>query len=236
MSNSQGRRSRALTVVRSSQATGIAIVGLAAWSPHSADASVIYSGPVNAPVDTSTSYNVDFNHDGNTDAQFGNYNNNGANYLKLFLNNGSSPSHPQMLYDTVNNVAANLSPGTLIGSVPPDSSTNWTTDDKVLYDLTGGAPSGHFAPGSPGYAGLRFQSTTDATQLYYGWAQFQTIQGSPGGPSGTLIDFAYESTANTPIAAGDTGPVPEPGSLALLAAGAAGLATYRGRRNRTTVK
>lgn len=235
MFNSQGRRSRALAMVRSSQAAGIAVVGLAAWSAQSAGASVIYSGPVNAPVDTSNSYNVDFNHDGNTDAQFGTYNNNGSYYLKLFLNNGSSPSHPQLLYDnTPNNVAANLSPGTLIGPLPPDSSTAWTTDDKVLYDLTGGSPSGHFAPGSPGYAGLSFQSTTDATQVYYGWAQFQTIQGSKEGPSGTLIDFAYESTPNTAIVVGDTGPVPEPGSLALLATGAAGLAAYRGRRKHTT--
>jgi hypothetical protein len=222
--------------MRSSPATGLAVVGLAAWSARSADASVIYSGPVNAPINTSSSYNIDFDHDGNTDAQFGTHagSTSGQNYLKLYVLS-PNPSNAQLLYDSPNNVTAGLTAGTPIGAAPADSNNAWTTNDKVLYDTTGGtAFQGHFTPGNPAYAGLSFTSKTDATQVYYAWAQFETIDGSSTSPSGVLIDYAYESSPNTPIIAGDTGPVPEPSSLALLATGAAGLAAYRGRRNRTT--
>ncbi len=67
---------------------------------------------------------------------------------------------------------------------------------------------------------------------YYGWAQ---ITYHPGGASSiTLIDFAYQSTANTTIIAGDTGiAIPEPVTAPIVAAVLAGsVALYLRRREK----
>jgi hypothetical protein len=64
-----------------------------------------------------------------------------------------------------------------------------------------------------------------------GWIQVQVGPAQTPGLSLTIIDYAYNSSGG-PINAGDTGSVPEPGTmaLALMAAGAAGLASIRKAR------
>lgn len=71
------------------------------------------------------------------------------------------------------------------------------------------------APGTPAFAGFRFNS---GGQTFYGW-----IQLSVGPGSIDFISAAYENVAGQTILAGAAA-VPEPGSLALLALGAAGAA------------
>lgn len=77
---------------------------------------------------------------------------------------------------------------------------------------------GEWKDGQPGYVGLLFSDGTDA---FYGWAQ---ISVKTDLTSLKLIDYAYETEASTPI---EAGAVPLPGSLALMATGAAGLLAYR---------
>ncbi len=87
------------------------------------------------------------------------------------------------------------------------------------------------------YTGLR---TTSANgKDFYGWAAFSFNTTTE--PTTNLVDFnskilgyAFESSAGTPIAVGDTGSstaTPEPASLILLAAGAAGVLAWRQRRS-----
>ena len=84
---------------------------------------------------------------------------------------------------------------------------------------------------STGYMGLRLDLT--GGNYDYGWAKVDYHQ-----TAGIVrfTDFAFETTANTAILAGDIGavPVPEPttSALRLLAAGVLGIAAYR--RCRTT--
>ncbi len=85
-----------------------------------------------------------------------------------------------------------------------------------------GAPQGGLHSGAE-YVGFKFQLTG---QTHYGWANITL-----GGSGLTFNDWAYESTADTPIAAGAV--VPEPAQsaagLGLLALGAAGVAAFKRR-------
>lgn len=82
------------------------------------------------------------------------------------------------------------------------------------------ARSTNLAAGQTGIMGITF---IDAGNTYHGWVRM--MRGNGG--DGNLVDFAYDNVPNTPIAAGA---IPEPGSLSLLALGAAGLTTWRRRR------
>ncbi len=95
-------------------------------------------------------------------------------------------------------VAANVVPG---GAVGPDI-TGW--DSYGWLDYFGG---------TRGYAGVVFDIPGGSPHFGY-----IDISVAADRSSATLYGGAYESAANTPIRA----PVPEPGSLALLAGGALG--------------
>ena len=74
--------------------------------------------------------------------------------------------------------------------------------------------------GSGGYLGLQWD--IGGGDYLNAWARVDVTGDNSG--TATLYDFAYESTPNTPISAGD---VPEPSTLALLAIGAGALALRR---------
>lgn len=79
---------------------------------------------------------------------------------------------------------------------------------------------------TPGLGYMGFKFTDAAGTLEYGWASIN-VAGVPDN-SFTLNSYAY-STAGEAITAGQIA-VPEPGSLALLAVGGAGLLAWRQRR------
>jgi hypothetical protein len=124
-------------------------------------------------------------------------------------------------------------------------------DSKVLTSATyyvnsfaAGAPIG---PGAAEATGGRFAGRQVGTDFYnfvgtgkfvglkwdlgggdvrFGWARIDVTPDNNG--TATLLSYAYESAPNTAI---DAGAVPEPTSLALLAAGGGAVALKRRRRH-----
>jgi len=118
------------------------------------------------------------------------------------------------------NFALNASIGS--GSTyQPDSFSVFRTYD---YTIFGYRVSPDFGPGS--YMGFK------TSQANYGWLEV-TWTASSG--EFQILSGAYESVANTPIRAGATAPIPEPGTWAAMAIFAGG-AAFAGWRRRNSAK
>jgi len=134
--------------------------------------------------------------------------------------------------------AAHFSNSQFIGPPGAAGGAYWATGAKLLanaYNMSwqtgyggGGAvsnSSGSFL-GAKGFIGVRFDN---GAGLRYGWIEFE---GASDASWGRITGWAYDD-AGREIHAGDQGgepAVPEPGGLALLAMGAAGLSTLRKKR------
>lgn len=122
-----------------------------------------------------------------------------------------------------------LSGGAFIGPNLGSSTYTWFGGESTIAAATAsetiGSPilfTGPFAGVASAYIGLEFYFDGDA---YYGWVRV----GAPVSINGGWIyDYAYETTPNTPIAAGA---VPEPNTLALVAVGALLLGFRRGHNS-----
>lgn len=108
-----------------------------------------------------------------------------------------------------------------------------TIGDGINEQVAGGArfagrqvgPYFYNFLGAGGFVGLEWD--IGGGDVRYGWARVDVLPDNMG--TATLFSFAYESTANMPI---EAGAVPEPTSLALLAAGGGALALARRRERR----
>lgn len=117
--------------------------------------------------------------------------------------------------------AARLSYGENISYYAPGTDQWWGTDNNTLFIFSNGMGYGAF-PG-PGYIGVRFEIDIST---HYGWIHIET---DGAGDWLNISGWAYNDVDGASIKAGQQ-VIPIPSSLALLATGAAGLATLR-RRN-----
>jgi hypothetical protein len=189
--------------------------GAAAGMAGTADAAISYSGSQNINIGQFGSLNLFIDGDAFTDIKLKNYvfggNYQGATVLgapgQLVLSNASFPYY-----------VTSLTSGDLI-----DSSAVGPT----FYGSLGYAnnPSSEFDNASGAFIGLSFPIGGNAPQfLHFGWVRV-TIDNAAG--TFVVNDWAYNTVAGEPIRAGQ---IPEPTSLGMLAAGAAGVAALRRRR------
>lgn len=196
------------------------VAGVSAFTAASADAAIVYSGIVNAPVyplndpGNGGLFNggmyFDFESPGTITqgSRFGTWDVNPyESGTKIYLNGNTSM------------VATGTSATTLLAGTSISSASVYNAAADRVITITPPA-------GGTGYYGFKFTSNnpegTVGTTTMYGWAQISFTTGGPG----SVVSFAYENTG----AAIAAGAVPEPSSLSMLALGALGLTQMRRRR------
>ena len=145
---------------------------------------------------------------------------------EVFLNSAAGDDHntlPVLTSGTVVNAAL----ATTLGGVLNDQGFFYQNYNNNYWGNWAGS-GGATAPGTPvgpitGYVGLALPAVGGGYN--YGYAEF-TVDMTQSLPTFELLNTVYDSVANEAVT---IAPVPEPTSVALLAAGAAGLLTLRRR-------
>lgn len=186
---------------------------LAAAKP--ADAGVIYVNPIDQTY-TNTGFSLDLNNDGAPDVTF---------------QNPAYGSWGRALWAGAHGVVVNaagkasaLGAGQWIG---PGANFGAPAAKMVYLSSYFGAV-GPWANVTDRFLGLRFQI---GSNTHYGWVRMDVgATTNPLAIWATVKDWAYEDRPGTGLQAGETAVIPEPGTLSLLALGAAGLALWRRRK------
>ncbi|QDU55824.1 PEP-CTERM sorting domain-containing protein [Aeoliella mucimassa] len=186
-----------------------AAAGLAA---SQADAEIVYSGTVDLSIAQFTAENINLDGDAYNDILLKNYVFGGGNYQGAYVN-----FYPGKLvgFTTGFSYASALE----MGDVIDVSTTTGSFAASMAYGAAN--PDAEFNTASDAYIGLAFPI---AATNHYGW-----LRVSIDNAAGTFVvhDWAYNDVPGEGIVAGQ---VPEPSTLGLLAAGAAGVAAMRRRK------
>ena len=134
---------------------------------------------------------------------------------------------------------ATVGPATPVGGafptygIPGVAAWYGASDGSNTYEATvtttGGTGSSNWAAGGSGFAGFQFLDAD--LQPHYGWMQASVPTTSAADQGATLVQWAWESTPNTPIT---INPVPEPAAWMSAALGILGLVATACRRRQGT--
>lgn len=203
-------------VACSALAAAAAVGGVAQQS----DAAIVYSGVVNLniPLTTNGLYlNVvtgQINEPGNTGGSSvpgWDVNPYSSGNLTLF-NNSNTPGGTYVTGGGTGTAPGNLAVGTLIGAGNTYGGGTLPTTGSLPFNLNS----------QSNLVGFRFVNEANGNAVHYGWFRLSLSSALNVAPR-VMVEYAYENQAGVSIPAG----VPAPGSLALLALGAAGLAGRR---------
>jgi hypothetical protein len=198
----------------------------------SASGAIVYSGVQNlslaAGAGAANSLAIDVN-GGGTDFTLTFLAHDGSNPGRLDIT--SSASAASLATGASKNIAAALSAGDAISSSPNPNSWGLTSGTKLMTQFdasTGAAVAGDWGNVSNRYIGGRIETTPGSNQFNYGWIRISTPSSDAG--SVTVHDWAYETSTDQSILAGQTSSIPGGGSMALFSLGAAGLGRWRQRK------
>lgn len=211
-------RSKHLTLRGEQRMLGYALAAgagmLAAATP--AEAGVVYVNPLDQTY-TNQNFNLDLNNDGAPDVFF---TNKGAYWGRYLWAAGHGIAKTGLWK------AAALPGSQMIGP-----GLSWYGSAKLAGVYPNQAPAGPWANVTNRFLGLRFLINSN---VHYGWVRMDVLADPQTLTiAATVKDWAYESVPGRPIHTSETGVIPEPGTLSLLALGAAGLALWRRRKERT---
>lgn len=198
----------------------------------SASGAIVYSGVQNlslaAGAGAANSLGIDVN-GGGYDFTLNFLAHDGSNPGRLDIT--SSASAASLATGASKNIAAALSAGDAISSSPAPNQWGAASQQKLMTQFdqtTGAALAGDWGNVSNRYIGGRIETTPGSNQFNYGWIRISTPSSDAG--SVTVHDWAYETSTDQSILAGQTSSIPGGGSMALFSLGAAGLGRWRQRK------
>jgi hypothetical protein len=207
--NTQARLDRVVAL------TAVAAAGATVGFTQNADAAIVSSGPVNINIPSNTDgvyLNVVTGANSSSVAAVPGWDVNPFSSSGLSYFSPGAPAGGVYVQRTGGGATANLAMGTLIGgaSVFGSATASLTGNNAhVLNDVN--------------IIGFRFRNEANGNQIHFGWMKI-AVGGTLAAQPRAIVEYAYEDQAGVGI---EAGVVPAPGTAALLALGAVGMAGRR---------